>query len=213
MASRIEQAWVAAVMQLGGGAEPAIAAAGELGPRYREPHRRYHTGTHIEAVLADCHWLASDVGLSADERAIADLAACAHDVVYDAHPGVDERASAAWAGTRLAACGLAPEIGARVSAIVLATIAHESNLADQVAGVVLDADLAILAAPPDDYARYVAGVRREYGDVPDADWRAGRAAVLARLLARPVLFATEPARRRWDGPARDNVARELSALS
>jgi predicted metal-dependent HD superfamily phosphohydrolase len=205
------RAWVAAVTQLGGSAEAAAATAADLEHRYCEPHRRYHTLTHVAAVLDDAARLAAEVGLSVSDRAVVALAACAHDVVYAPRPGRDEQASAAWARAALTACAVPDEVGAQVAAIVLATISHTADVA--VANVLLDADLAILAADPAEYARYVDGVRAEYSAVPDADWRTGRAAVLRRLLDRPALFATEPARRRWDARARRNLAAELAALS
>ena len=68
-----------------------------------------------------------------------------------------------------------------------------------------DADLAILAAPPERYAEYVAAVRREYAHVPDAAFRAGRAAILRDLLAKPHLFHTAYAREHWEATARANV--------
>ena len=84
---------------------------------------------------------------------------------------------------------------------------------DDVAGQVLcDADLAILAADPDRYAAYTAGVRREHAAVPDADFAAGRAAVLREtyLLAKPTLFHTDCARRRWEQHRGRTLARSTS---
>jgi predicted metal-dependent HD superfamily phosphohydrolase len=213
MSSVVAQAWETAVRELGGAPDPARAAAAELVRRYRQPHRRYHTLTHIEAVLAACRSLADALELDDRDRAIADLAVCAHDVVYDATPGSDERASAMWAEAELSRCGLAADDVRRVAAIVLATIRHTTDPGDLVGSVVLDADLAILAAEPGEYARYVTAVRAEYGALSDSAWRSGRAAVLRNLLARPVLFATEPARLRWADRARRNMTRELAALA
>jgi predicted metal-dependent HD superfamily phosphohydrolase len=85
---------------------------------------------------------------------------------------------------------------------------------DDVRGELLsDADLAILAAPAERYAEYVRDVRREYAAVPDADFAAGRAAVLRDLLAKPFLFHTETARTRWEDRARANVTAELARLT
>ena len=66
---------------------------------------------------------------------------------------------------------------------------HHDPAADDLAGQVLcDADLAILAAPPDRYDAYLAGVRRDYAHVSDTDFAAGRAAVLRDLAApRPAV--------------------------
>ena len=211
MRSAAARAWVAAVEQLGGGPDAAAEVAAELDQRYREPHRRYHTLGHIAAVLTAAADLADEVRLSPVDRAVVDLAACAHDVIYAGQPGADEQASAEWARDRLAACGVGADVADAVAVIVLATSTHTADaLAAQ---VLLDADLAILASDDAEYARYVAAVRAEYSAVPDADWRTGRAAVLRRLLDRPALYATAPARRRWDASARRNIAAELAALT
>jgi predicted metal-dependent HD superfamily phosphohydrolase len=211
MASLAGRAWVAAVACLGGAADVAAGAAADLERRYGEPHRRYHTLAHVDAVLDDVARLADELPLSQAERAIANLAGCAHDVIYLARPGADERASAAWATEQLTACGLVDAVGNRVADIVLATITHTAD--DLIANVVLDADLAILAADEDRYARYVDDVRAEYSAIPESHWRAGRAGVVGRLLDRPVLYATDPARRWWDAAARRNLAAELARLT
>jgi predicted metal-dependent HD superfamily phosphohydrolase len=78
--------------------------------------------------------------------------------------------------------------------------------------VLCDADLAILAAGPGDYAAYAAAVREEYSFVPDEFFAAGRADVLAALLELPSLFRTELGKERFEAPARHNVEVELTLL-
>jgi predicted metal-dependent HD superfamily phosphohydrolase len=204
--------WVEAILQLGGQADVAARTGAELARRYREPHRRYHTTEHIRAVLIHGQELADAVGLSAPDRAVLTLAACAHDVVYDAHPGDDERASAEWARLCLRQSGLAAGCVERVAGAVLATATHASQEHNIVFDLLLDADLAILAAPDDVYDRYAAGVRMEYSSLDDADWRRGRARVLEDLAARQTLFLTSAARNRWEAGARTNIDRELRVL-
>jgi predicted metal-dependent HD superfamily phosphohydrolase len=208
----IGHSWIEAVRQLGGPASAAAAGAAELEKRYAEVHRRYHNAAHAAAVVRDCAWLAGELGLSASSRALVALAACAHDVVYDGKPGDDERASAAWAVGQLSAAGVASGLVRRVSQLVLATITHSARAADQLAAVLLDADLAILGSAPEDYGRYVAAVRQEYDAVSDPDWRVGRARVLTDLLAHDPLFMTAPARARWEAQARHNIEAELRTL-
>ena len=206
----VAQAWLAAVAEFGG---RMTDAAEELERRYQEPHRRYHTLRHIEAVLADCAWLGSEVGLTGRQRATVTLAACAHDVVYDGRPGADEQRSAEWARTRLAEAGVPAEVADRVSALALATATHDAGATgDLDCAVLLDADLAILGAEPTQYSNYAAAVRAEYSTLPDDVWRTGRAEVLRSLLVRRRLYATEPARLAWDARARHNLAAELAAL-
>lgn len=143
--------WSDAVATLGGtsGAWPRLEA------RYAEPHRRHHTLTHAAAVARDSAWLAG--GLGDTERAIVAVAAWTHDVVYDAKPGEDERASAAWAREALA--GVAEAHVERVQGLILATIGHDAPADDLLATALLDADLAVLGAPEAQYAAYARGAR------------------------------------------------------
>ena len=90
---------------------------------------------------------------------------------------------------------------------------HHDPARDDLSGQLLsDADLAILAATPDRYDAYVAGVRRDYAYVSDPDFALGRAAVLRDLSARDRLFHTAYAREHWEPAARANLARELAEL-
>jgi predicted metal-dependent HD superfamily phosphohydrolase len=78
--------------------------------------------------------------------------------------------------------------------------------------VLIDADLAVLGSEPAAYQAYVTGVRAEYASVDDAAWRRGRSEVVRDLLDREPLYATEPARRRWEARARANLTAELATL-
>ncbi|EWM13433.1 hypothetical protein [Kutzneria sp. 744] len=196
-------AWRAAVSALGGSPVDTDIVA-----RYSEPHRRYHNLTHARSVARDAVTL---VRLSGNERAVLVLAACAHDVVYDALPGTDEQLSASWATDWLTRSGLAP-FAPRVSSLILMTIKHTADPSDPVACALLDADLAILGSPASDYDAYASAVRQEYSAVDDASWRTGRSRVLTSLLDRDRLYLTAAGRDRWETQARLNLARELDEL-
>jgi predicted metal-dependent HD superfamily phosphohydrolase len=75
-----------------------------------------------------------------------------------------------------------------------------------------DADLAILAAAPDRYAEYTAGVREEYAELSDAEFRAGRLTVLRDLATRESLFGSAYSRVHWESRARENLRAEIEAL-
>jgi predicted metal-dependent HD superfamily phosphohydrolase len=193
--------WAGAITALGGtpGAWPRLEA------RYGEPHRRYHTLDHAAAVARDSAWLAQDLGET--DRAVIAVAAWTHDVVYDAKPGEDERASAAWA--REALEGVREEHIKRVEGLILTTIKHDAPPDDRLATALLDADLAILGAEPAKYAVYAEAVRQEYTKYPDDVWREGRIAVLEGMLTR-TLYRSEAARTRWATAAEKNLTAELT---
>ena len=200
----MRQIWADAVRALGGRPRPT-----DLEQRYAEPHRHYHNTFHVLTVVRDAWTLADAIGFATTERAVLTLAACAHDVVYDARPGDDERASAAWARENL------PDIAAehvdRVESLVLATITHSSG--DRLAHTLLDADLSILASTPAEYERYRTAVRKEYAAYDDSAWHAGRAKVLSSLLSRDRIYVTEPGHALWENAARVNLTVELQSLA
>ncbi len=171
---------------------------------YADPGRGYHDTLHLTEVLDRLDDL--DVSTPA-----VLLAAWFHDGVYDGRPGAEER-SAAWALTTLDLLVPAPT-AAEVARLVRLTEAHDPDPSDDAGAALCDADLAILAAPAERYDRYVAGVRQDYAHVSDADFAAGRAAVLRDLAGRESLFHTAYGRARWDAPARANLARELAAYA
>jgi predicted metal-dependent HD superfamily phosphohydrolase len=211
-ADRVRESWLDAITALGGDRTAALAGADDLVARYGEPHRRYHTLVHVGAVVRDAAWLAGQLGLDPSAQAQLTLAAAAHDVVYDARPGTDEQASAAWAGAALAVAGVSPRDNERVQQLVLMTLTHETTADDDAGIALLDADLAILGTAPEVYATYAAAVREEYAAVPDDLWRSGRGDVLSGLAGRARLYLSEPAHHRWDAAARRNLRDELASL-
>ncbi|MET9263353.1 hypothetical protein [Amycolatopsis sp. NPDC004079] len=200
--------WHSALARLGGDHHVGHDAWADLETRYTESHRRYHDLAHATAVAHDAEQLAAD--LPFHERAVVVLAAWAHDVVYDAVPNQDEQRSAEWLRHWLTRAGVADAHIDQAEALVLATAAHEAPEGDFAAAALLDADLAILGAPPTAYAVYVDNVRQEYARYPDDAWATGRAAVLESLLDRPALYLTEAARSRWESAARRNLRAELT---
>lgn len=186
-------------------------AAMDLLRRWSEPHRGYHDVRHLSDVVHRLRELAA-AGVTAAAAPDVRLAAWFHDAVYDGSPGADEEASALLARDELLALSVPANVSRRVCELVRVTTRHAVPADDAGAAALCDADLAVLAADADRYAAYVAGVRREYAALDETTFRAGRAAVLRRLLDRPALFTTAVARQWWEQPARDNVARELTTL-
>jgi predicted metal-dependent HD superfamily phosphohydrolase len=174
---------------------------------WSEPHRRYHDLAHLAAVLGLVGELAGD---SADPDAVR-LAAWYHDIAYEPERTDNEQASAgrARAGLR----GLVPDARVdEVERLVLLTAGHDPAPDDANGAVLCDADLAVLAGPPDAYAAYASAVREEYGHLSDEEFTAGRIAVLEHLLALPALYRTPEAARQWADRAAANLTAELTLL-
>jgi predicted metal-dependent HD superfamily phosphohydrolase len=172
-----------------------------------QPHRRYHDLAHLAAVLGIVGRLAG----AADDPAAVRLAAWYHDVVYDPRRDDNEEASAerARAGLR----GLVPaERVDEVARLVLLTAGHRAEPDDANGAVLCDADLAVLAGPPEAYAAYASAIREEYGHLADADFTAGRIAVLEQLLELPTLFRLPAVAAEWTPRARANLTAELTLL-
>jgi predicted metal-dependent HD superfamily phosphohydrolase len=170
--------------------------------------RGYHDTRHLAEVIARLE----ELGRSDTVEVV--LAAWFHDAVYDGEPDAEGR-SARLAETELAGSvvdGRAVDV-AEVARLVRLTEHHDPAPGDDNGEALCDADLAILAAPAERYREYAAGVRREYAAWPEADFRAGRRAVLVDLASRDALFRTAYAREHWEPLARANLAAEIAALT
>ena len=174
---------------------------------WSEPHRRYHDLAHLAAVLG----LVGELAEAAEDPDAVRLAAWYHDVVYDPLRDDNEMVSAARAEAGLR--GLVPDDRvAEVARLVRLTAGHEPADDDRNGAVLCDADLAVLAGPPDAYATYASAVREEYGHLDDATFTAGRIAVLERLLNLPALYRLPAAAAQWTARARANLETELVLL-
>jgi predicted metal-dependent HD superfamily phosphohydrolase len=187
----------------------AVSRVGDdLLARWTEPHRHYHTVDHLQAVLAVVN---DNTDTAADPMAVK-LAAWFHDAIYDPTRVDNEEASALLAESVLPELRVAMAQVSEIARLVRLTATHDPMPGDRNGGLLMDADLAILAAPPDTYRAYTVAIRREYAHLDDATFAAGRAGVLANLLALPRLFHTTALRDRWEDVARHNVNAELASI-
>lgn len=183
------------------------AALTELTARYGESHRHYHTLQHISSVLE-----ALLPHVSALERPPeAVLAVWYHDAVYAPAQQDNERRSADLAAEQLLAAHVPVEVAARVHAMVLDT-RHAAPATSPDGEYVVDADLAILAAPAIAFDAYDTAIRLEYFFVPEAAYRAGRRQVLQGFLDRPFIYQTAVFRKECEAAARGNLERAVMRL-
>lgn len=181
----------------------------ELAACYSHPDRHYHNLVHLRQILETINRLKHQ----AQNLPAVLLAAWFHDIVYEPRAQDNEERSAAYAqavGERL---GVPKSLSDRAAELILLTKTHTVSPDDRDGQILLDADLAILGAPPEVYRRYAAAIRQEYAWVPEEDYRQGRAAVLQRFERRPVLFHSSLLRDECELQARQNLQAERVVLT
>ena len=77
---------------------------------------------------------------------------------------------------------------------------------------VIDADLAIFGQSPSVYAKYAEDIRKEYGFVPDEEYRTGRIKVLQSFLDKERIYETGYFYGKYEARARANLENELASL-
>jgi predicted metal-dependent HD superfamily phosphohydrolase len=208
----MRERWWADIRPFAPAPETAEACFAELVAHYSAADRHYHNLRHISNVLQVIDTLAE---LHDEQTAVA-LAAWFHDVVYDlpavAGPSNEER-SANYAGHALADFGVPADTIASVQQLIRATQLGTSPPDRPACHVLLDADLATLAADTDIYDQYAQAIRQEYSFVPEAAYRLGRSQVLAGFLARERIFLTPPMYEQYEPAARRNIQREIDSLA
>jgi predicted metal-dependent HD superfamily phosphohydrolase len=186
------------------GSRPRSGLFAQLIDRYSEPHRAYHTLEHIAEAF--------DALVACRDRVErwheVELALWFHDASYDTHRHDNEERSADWARDELLAAGAAADVAARVHALVLATT-HRDPPEGNDARLLVDADLSILAAPPDRFAAYERQIRQEYDWVPEPRFREAREKFLRGMLARPSIFNDAAMRERHEAHSRRNIEESL----
>ena len=202
--------WHALVQRRGSSGPQAQLVLDELVAAYREPTRQYHSLEHIAQLLRHLE----EHGRGVIDRDAVALAIIFHDAVYDPRRHDNEEESAALARARLTSLAFADALIGKVAGYIEAT-QHTSALevADPDLALLLDLDLATLAAAPKEYSDYAKAIRREYAHLPDSLYQHGRRQVLAGFLARQRIYRTEPLHALWEERARANIRREIAELT
>lgn len=177
--------------------------------RYHEDHRAYHGWIHIGAMLNDLDSVRVEPDFASLDLDEVELAVFFHDIIYEPRATDNEAQSAAL--FRDAAAGMPPDRIDRVAAMIFATARHEKS-DDPQTQLLLDLDLAILGATPNEYRRYCGAIRAEYEHVSQPDWKKGRAKVIEKFLARPVIYQTPHFNSLLEENARAHIRDELEAL-
>lgn len=112
---------------------------------------------------------------------------------------------------RLAQLGIDPDQVARIQELVDQLSSHRPDPDDLDAKIIIDADMAVLASPPQQYRRLLEGLRSEVPHMDSAVFLQHRRRAIKRLLSRRNVFFS-PIGRQWDQVARENLEAELGAI-
>lgn len=176
---------------------------------YSTGDRSYHTIKHIYHVLSKIDALQVDI----TNLPAVQLAAWLHDVIYNTQSQDNEEKSADYADELLSYLGIPVNQIATVTRLILNTKHHQAAVNDIDSQVLLDADLAILAASPREYLEYADGIRREYAWVLEAEYIVGRRQVLEGFLQRDRIYFTPLMFDVGEQSARLNLRLEIDSLS
>ena len=206
----MQKGWVRVLEKYGVAPLDVYPAFDALVAAHSAPERHYHNLEH----LAEMFKVVERLSASVENPNLLHLAIWFHDAVYDSRAKDNERRSGELAVDLLGPLGVPASAIERIVQMIWATAhAAEAPLANQKdTQVLLDADLAILGASEERYARYAAAIRNEYGWVPEADYRAGRIGVLQRFLAQPRIYYTQLLHEEGDARARANMRAEIATL-
>ncbi len=176
---------------------------------YNAEKRFYHNLSHIAHVLQ----IIIELKDLASNLPVVQLAAWFHDIIYDPQKDDNEKLSAEYGQEALRNMNLSTAIIRPTKALIRATKRHRAPKGDIDAAILLDADLAILAADSHNYSSYKEAIEKEYSWLPAKIYRSERVRILQNFLDRKRIFFTKPMFERCEARARRNLIQEIEMLT
>jgi predicted metal-dependent HD superfamily phosphohydrolase len=149
--------------------------ADDLLARWREPHRKYHTLSHLDDLVEQIK--RCDL-LPEKERHILFLAALFHDIVYDPTRTDNEEAS-----VQLLLQNSTPSDELQLIAQIIRDTAHHTPT-EPLSKVFSEMDMAIVTRPFDDLVKWEHGIWFEYAHYSRVAYTWGRVRFLRNLIKR-----------------------------
>lgn len=170
--------------------------------------RAYHNLDHLTEMLG--HYRRIPPALAPAAPPIFGIALIYHDIVYRAGRADNEARSADMALAALQAAGVDPDGQIYCHDLIMATKTHRPESDDE--GLLVDLDLAVLARPANGYDAYTRAIRKEFSLYPGFVYRPGRKKALQHFIEQPNIYYHSFFRNAWEGPARNNLMREIDRL-
>ncbi|MCP4107004.1 MAG: hypothetical protein GY749_15950 [Desulfobacteraceae bacterium] len=174
---------------------------------YSEPHRAYHTLSHVNDCLKE---LGRSRHLADNENEIK-VAIWFHDAVCKPTASDNEEKSAQWAEKVLAEAMISHSTVRRISDLIMAT-KHPCKPESCDAKLLVDIDLSILGRHPDVFNDYETKIRIEYKRIPWFIYRKKRAELLKSFLNQDQIYMTKEFCDRYEEQAGKNLERSIAEL-
>lgn len=190
--------------------------ARDLVARWSASDRRLHTVRHLINILAHLDELAA----TAHDPDVLRVAAWYHGAILNrwlsvrprnADPVACEAECIDIARSSLGRLGVSTDVIDRVVELLLFLARHRAPRADVDAQVLVDADLASLAVPPQEYKKLRENLRAELAELSDVEYFRARGAVIKRLLGFDSIYQS-PLGESWESAARSNLEAELAKI-
>ena len=173
---------------------------------YSQPHRFYHTLTHILSLFRSAQAVLPSLS------PYLSLSIWFHDAIYDPKAKDNEEKSADLLITFGEEAGLRERLD-RPAEWILATKRHMERTGDWEEKALMDLDLGVLGGDEEGYRGYRVGIYQEYAWVGEAEYRRQRAIVLNSFLGRSQLYYLPLFQSIWETQARFNLSNEINLLS
>ena len=174
---------------------------------YSEPHRVYHTLTHIKS----CFKIFQDVVHLAKNADALALAIWFHDAVYDIGAKDNEQRSADWFLKESE--GLFDDsLRDLVSSHIMATMHCGEEIKSHDSQIIVDIDLFSFGKPWPEFLRDSEDVRAEKADISDREFYPKQCGFQKFLLEQPRFFQSDYFYRHYEKQARQNLTRFMALI-
>ena len=116
------------------------------------------------------------------------------------------------ARSRMETLGVSEDVISRIQELMMALFTHRADPSDMDAQVLIDADLGMLAASPQDFKRFREALRQECTDLCDLEFFRARRLAIRKILKREQIFHS-PLAIGWEETARANLEAESTKLT
>ncbi len=180
----------------------------EIELHYNQPGRHYHNMHHLDDLIEKLLQVKDNI----HDWAAVVFSVAYHDIIYDPAKKDNEAASSQFACERLTMLALSEVQKHKIVEQISATKDHAVST-DEDTNYLIDADLSILGAAPEDYKNYMSQVRKEYDCYPDSTYYPARLQILERFLVMPSIYQTKFFAGNYETKARHNLSNEIKQIT